>query len=54
MKFYVQIIKYDTREVVENIECGSEREAEQVERGVNINLNHADYFTHIKGVEASE
>ncbi len=32
---------------VARIPCGSAREAEKVKRGVNINLNHADYHTEI-------
>ena len=27
--------------------AGSEREAEKIERGTNINLNHRDYYTRI-------
>ncbi len=45
--YFVEIVNYDTEEVVKRIECGSERRADKVDDGVNINLNHEDYFTRI-------
>ena len=41
----VQVIEYATSEVVKEIPCENERSAERVERGVNINLNHDQFFT---------
>lgn len=46
-KYYVQVIKYDHEEVVEEIECGNVHKAEKVDIGININLNHDEYFTNI-------
>lgn len=44
----VQIKKASDGSVVEEIEVnGGERSAERVERGVNINLNHNEYYTMI-------
>lgn len=40
----VQIVEDATGKVVESIPAKSEREAEKIERGVDINLNH-DRFT---------
>jgi hypothetical protein len=43
------VVAFDGGEVVETIECESERSAERVERGVLINMNREDYFTRIEG-----
>lgn len=43
----VVIVSKKTGEIVENIKCGSRRDAERVESGVNINLNHDNYYTYI-------
>lgn len=44
----VEVIEYSTDEVVNTIECGaSKSHAEKVEDGININLNHDEYFTRI-------
>ena len=39
-KYVVQIIEYDTGEVVKQFKPEGKRSAERIERGVNINLNH--------------
>lgn len=36
------------RKVVKTVECRSERDAERVDGGMNINLNHEMYFTRIR------
>lgn len=41
MKWIVEIVEYDTGRIERAIDCESERRAERVEDGVNINLNHA-------------
>ena len=47
--YTVQIIRDATGEIVREVECGDNRaKAERVERGVLINLNHAEYHTIIK------
>lgn len=43
----VEIVERSTETVVKRIPCDSERSAEKVERGVNINLNHDEFFTRI-------
>ena len=47
MTWKVQIIKTETNRVEDSIPCYSERDAERVERGVLINLNHDKYHTEI-------
>jgi len=47
MKYYVEVVRYEDGNVVKRIECSSERNADKVDRGVNINLNHDEYYTRI-------
>ena len=47
MKYFVEIVSKKTKEVEHRIECKSEHNAEKVERGVNINLNHDKYVTRV-------
>ena len=48
MIWHVQVIEISTGEVVEDIETTSEREAEQVKRGIKINMNHAEFIVSIR------
>jgi len=43
----VAVVEHDTEKVVRSVKCASEREAERVERGLNINLDHRFYYTEI-------
>jgi hypothetical protein len=43
----VEIVERGTDKVVKRIPCASERAAEKVERGANINLNHDGFYTRI-------
>jgi len=45
MIWQVEIRNIDTEEIINIIDCKSERSAERVEDGININLNHANYYT---------
>jgi hypothetical protein len=45
--FYVEIVRASSGEVVEQMGPMSERQADKVESGVAINLNHEEYFTRI-------
>ena len=47
MTWKVQIIETETGRVEMSIPCNSERDAERVERGVLININHDKYHTEI-------
>jgi hypothetical protein len=51
MNYFVEIIKHgengNPEEVVKRMGPMSERKAEQVDKGANINLNHEDFFTRI-------
>ena len=44
----VEVVEDATQEVVKTIQCHTQREAERVERGLSINMNHADYYTEIE------
>ena len=46
--YKINVIKTDTGEVVKTFETVTERAAERMERGLNININHADYYTVIE------
>ncbi len=48
MSVLVKIIETETGKVVQEIPCNGEREAERVERGANINLNHEKFHTEIE------
>lgn len=45
--WYVEVIESLSGEVVERIECSSERKAEKVEDGININLDWENYETRV-------
>lgn len=46
----VQVIEYSTGKVIKEIVVSSERKADKVESGLNINLNHEKYYTRtVKG-----
>ena len=47
MKWYVEIVKFKGGEVVKRMGPMPERQAEKVEGGANINLNHEGYFTRL-------
>lgn len=47
MKYIVEIVSFETGEVAKRIECETERKAERVDGGININLNHEKYYTRI-------
>ena len=46
--YKIKVIEANTGEVVKTLEATTERSAERVERGLSINLNHADYYTMIE------
>ena len=46
--YKIKVIEANTGEVVKTLEATTERSAERVERGLSINLNHADYYTVIE------
>lgn len=45
--FYVQIRTFDDEKIVKEMGPFSEQKAEKVDEGVNINLNHDEYYTII-------
>ena len=50
----MQIKRIDNDEIVKEVECSSERSADRVYIGMNINLNHDDYYVEIVEVEDNE
>ena len=47
MNHYIELVSYETNEVVETKGPFTEWKANKVDDGMNINLNHEKYFTHI-------
>ncbi len=47
-RWFVEIVEYDTERVDKSMRCHSERDAEKVDRGANINLNHERFYTRIR------
>lgn len=47
-EYYVEIVDTETDEVVKRMGPMSERRAEQVEDGANINLDHERFHTRIE------
>ena len=45
--YQVEVIDYTTGKCIKTIPCESERAADRVDRGVQINLNHERYYTRI-------
>ncbi len=52
MDKYVEIVEFETGKVEKRMGPMGERQAERVERGVSVNLNHDDYFVRV--VDADE
>lgn len=46
--YKVKVIEYATGEVVRLLDAPTERAAERIERGLEINLDHANYYTVIE------
>lgn len=49
----VEVVEFATEAVVKSIDCASERSADKVDRGVNINLNHERFFTRVVSSDAA-
>ncbi len=47
-KWFVDIIEHGTEKVEKSMECRSETDADRVDGGVNINLNHEKFYTRIR------
>ena len=45
--FCIEVVDETTNSVVKAIDCASQRQADRIESGLNINLNHERYFTRI-------
>jgi len=53
MKKYLEVVKSDTEEVVKSIDVtdSSDRSIEKMEIGLNINLNHGQYYTRVTEIK---
>lgn len=47
MNHYIEIVEFETEAVIERKGPYSERQANRIDDGMNINLNHDKYFTRI-------
>jgi len=50
--FHVEIVRFKDKKVVKRMGPLPERQAERVDDGANINLNHEEYYTRL--VEAKK
>lgn len=46
-KVYVEIVEYNTGKVIKRMGPMTRHSAERVDDGVNINLNHEEFYTRI-------
>jgi hypothetical protein len=46
----VAVVEHDTERTVKAIKVESQQRAEQIERGVNINLDHRFYYTEVRAL----
>lgn len=51
MQYYIHIVETETGEIANCIGPTSEHNAEKVERGVLVNLNHEAYYTDMVSEE---
>lgn len=56
MKTYLVVKSFETDEIVEKIDVTgqSERSIDRTDRGLNINLNHEEYYTAVINEEQDE
>ena len=45
MGYRVEVVHFETEEVVKSLDAKSETRADKLEDGLNINLDHDNYFT---------
>ena len=55
MKTYIEIIRYENEECVKRLDVSgkTQRSIDAIESGMNINLNHEEYFTRETSSEKS-
>lgn len=49
-QFKVKVIETETGKVVKEMTASSQRQADRLDDGLNINLNHATYHTEVEEV----
>jgi hypothetical protein len=51
MKWIVEVIAYKGGEVVKTFKSSTERAADKIDRGLNINLNHDQFYTRVTSIK---
>jgi len=46
-KWYIEIVEFESGEVVKRFECDTERQADRFDSAANINLNHDKFYTRV-------
>ncbi len=46
-EFYVKIIEHKTRKTIKQMGPYTEHKADKIDDGININLNHEEFYTQI-------
>lgn len=56
MKKYIEIRRHDNDEVIHRVDVTgkSDRSVERIDDGMNINLNHSEYYTNIAEYEGEQ
>lgn len=54
MTWKVEVIEYYTGNIVKTLEAKSERAADRIDDGININLDHDAFFTRVVDCEIEE
>ena len=47
----VAVVEHETERTVKTIKVESERRADQIERGLNINLDHRFYYIEVRPLQ---
>ena len=51
-KYELQVISFENGEVIKRIPCNGKRMADKADAGMNINLNHDEYYTDVVKLES--
>ena len=51
-KYELQVISFENGEIIKRVHCNGKRIADKAEAGMNINLNHENYYTSVVKLES--
>lgn len=56
MHTYIEVIEFKTKQVVKRVDVTgqTERQIDKVDDGLNINLNHEEYYTRVQEYETKQ